>query len=139
MGLSHTKCTRDIYVPSKGNTNTINYGNCSLTKPDVYSECKTIQLVTLDSCNIKEPVFIKIDVEGFEQEVLKGLKNTLIEFKPTIIFEHSLYRLNERGHRKDSVTNYLESLGYKIYKQNSAIKIKESDLDNDADFIARII
>jgi len=86
IGLSHTKCTRDIYVPSKSN-NKVNYGNCSLTEPDSYSDCKTIQLVTLDSCKIKDPVFIKIDVEGHEYEVIRGAENTIRTYKPTLCVE----------------------------------------------------
>ena len=39
--------------------------------------------------NIEELHFIKIDVEGFECEVLKGLHNTLRRFRPKVFFEWS--------------------------------------------------
>jgi len=84
------------------------------------------------------PELIKIDVEGFELEVFKGLKKTLLQHQPIIIFEHCLYRLKERNQPANSVTSFLESLGYSIYNQSSNIKISEADLNRDADFIARI-
>jgi FkbM family methyltransferase len=88
IGLSHTKCTRDIYTPDKGSQNTINYGNCSLTKPNTFSACKTIYLNTLDSCVINDPiVFIKIDVEGHEYEVLNGASKTIHKHKPMLCVE----------------------------------------------------
>lgn len=92
-------------------------------------------LVESNQCPI--PELIKIDVEGFEFEVFQGLQNTLIQYHPTIIFEHSLYRLKERNKNRDEVTKYLEFLGYKIYKQSDNTKITDSDLDKDDDFIAR--
>jgi FkbM family methyltransferase len=44
---------------------------------DTYSDCRTVQVetITLDDLVAKygEPAYIKIDVEGFEYDVLKGL------------------------------------------------------------------
>ena len=88
IGLSHTKCTRDIYIPDRGSHNTINYGSCSLTKPNTFSDCKTIDLNTLDSCVINDSiVFIKIDVEGHEYEVLNGAAKTIHKHKPMLCVE----------------------------------------------------
>ena len=93
----------------------------------------------IESKKYDPPQLIKIDVEGFELEVLKGLKNTLLQFHPTIIFEHSLYRFKERNQSKDSVVKFLESLGYKIYDLLDNGMSKNLDLDRDADFIARYV
>ena len=83
------------------------------------------------------PQLIKIDVEGFEIEVFKGLKKVLQQYHPTIIFEHNLYRFKERNQPINMVTSFLESLGYSIYSQLSNQKIVDDDLKSDADFIAR--
>lgn len=85
------------------------------------------------------PELIKIDVEGFELEVLKGLKKTLIQFHPPIFFEHAIYRLKERKHAQDQVTNFLESLGYAIFRLSDNKKITSADLARDADFVARAL
>lgn len=55
--------------------------------------------------NVRVVDFIKIDVEGAEFEVLKGLSNTLKEFKPKLIIEVS-------EENKDEVFKFLESYGY---------------------------
>lgn len=45
-----------------------------------------IDIKTLDSFGL-EPDFIKIDIQGYEIEVLKGAVNTLEKFKPTLLIE----------------------------------------------------
>jgi hypothetical protein len=64
--------------------------------------------------------FIKIDVEGFEQEVILGAHATILKSKPLLLIE-----LEER-HRKDSVfdtASYLkENFGYKgFFLENSRL------------------
>jgi len=92
-------------------------------------------LIASGKCPV--PEIIKIDVEGFEFEVLQGLKQTLINHHPPIIFEHAVYRLKERKLAYDEVTNFLESLGYAIYRLSNHKRITPADLDDDADFIAK--
>ena len=43
--------------------------------------------VTLDSLNLSNVSFIKMDVESYELKVLQGAKQTLLRNKPTIVFE----------------------------------------------------
>lgn len=46
-----------------------------------------IQVETLDSFNIDNVSFIKIDVEGNERNVLEGAINTIVKYLPTILIE----------------------------------------------------
>jgi FkbM family methyltransferase len=138
IALSDSNGIDNFYVSNE----TFNSGVAGLGHSDNrYKFAVGVQTYTGDSLimlkKYSPPQLIKIDVEGFELEVFKGLKNTLLEYHPTIIFEHSLYRLKERNQSKNSVTDFLESLGYSIFNESSNKKIIESDLDNDSDFIAR--
>jgi FkbM family methyltransferase len=57
-------------------------------------------LVSLDSLDLKELEFVKIDVEGFHLEVLAGAEQTLARCKPMIWIElrdHPEYREYESG------------------------------------------
>jgi FkbM family methyltransferase len=59
---------------------------------------------------------VKIDVEGFEYQVLLGLTQTLQKHKPRIIFEYdSNYWINNNQKIADCY-NFLQSLGYTIYQ-----------------------
>ncbi|RZK26360.1 MAG: FkbM family methyltransferase [Flavobacterium sp.] len=56
--------------------------------------------------------FIKIDVEGYEFEALKGLKHTLEQSKPIIIFEFDRnYQLKNAGDPAE-IFNFLVALSY---------------------------
>jgi FkbM family methyltransferase len=95
------------------------------------------RLVDTGICPV--PQLIKIDVEGFELEVFRGLRATLERHRPTIVFEHSLYRLRERNQDSSSVTSFLESLGYAVYRLSDGLRVTPDDLGHDADFIARAV
>ena len=82
------------------------------------------------------PDVIKIDVEGFEYEVLWGLKKTLQRYHPTIFFEHCLYRIKERMHSKKIIINFLKKFNYVIYDINGKKVINEY-LNFNTDFIAK--
>jgi FkbM family methyltransferase len=51
------------------------------------SEGIEVQAATLDSFNLSDVTFIKIDVEGAELNVLKGMTNTITNSKPEILIE----------------------------------------------------
>ena len=54
--------------------------------------------------------FIKIDVEGHELEVLRGARETLLKYKPTIFIETF-------PDKKTKVHEYLTKLGYRLEKR----------------------
>ncbi len=95
-----------------------------------------------------QPSFIKIDVEGFEYEVLSGMISLL---KTTnnlqIVFEHEPYRLKERGMAPDKIVKLLMDFGYEIYlishkdafygiSQHSLKEFDYSMLKQKCDFVA---
>ena len=83
-------------------------------------EKRIIPVKRLDDHKYQGVDFIKIDVEGFEQEVLLGAHETILQSKPLLLIE-----LEER-HRKGSVfdtANYLKkNFGYKgFFLENSRL------------------
>ena len=73
-----------------------------------------IKFRTLDSYKIK-PDIIKIDVEGFEVNVLRGAIKTIKKYKPKIIIETHSRELEEQ------VKEMLTSLGYKLKHEGRAV------------------
>lgn len=69
---------------------------------------KKIKTKKLDSYHFDRVDLLKIDVEGFEYEVLNGAKETIKKFKPKIIIEtHSKYLRN-------ICNSYLLNCGYTL-------------------------
>lgn len=83
------------------------------------------------------PQLVKIDVEGFEFEVLQGMQQVLAQHKPTVLFEHSVYRIQERGRKLSEVTDFFRANGYEVYPPESLIPVSEIELQGEMDLLAR--
>ncbi len=93
--------------------------NFSSSKKDIY---KTIQINVeilkdyLLKNNINKVDFLKIDTEGYEYEVLKGLQNK-IQAISTIMFEHHYDNMLKKNYTFFDINNLLLSNNFKqIYK-----------------------
>ena len=71
--------------------------------------------------------FIKIDVEGHELSVLKGMENVLKKDFPIIAFE---YLYNELINDQFMIIDYLSSIGYNTYLDSSNNFISISNWNN---------
>jgi len=107
----------------KIDSNTWNQGTFSLNNKDCGSETQEVIVKIGDNIDqvmqLDKLAFVKIDVEGYEHHVLKGLKETLQKHKPRIIFEYDKnYWANTGGDIVDCY-NFLISLNYMIYQINT--------------------
>jgi FkbM family methyltransferase len=57
---------------------------------------------------------IKLDVDGYELEVLRGAQQVLERFAPTILFEYAPYTLVEKGYAPQIMIELLLALGYRF-------------------------
>jgi FkbM family methyltransferase len=83
----------------------------------------------VESKNITQVDLIKIDVEGFEMEVLKGAEKTLKTFKPLLFIELDNNNLKLHNSSAKELVEYLMFLGYEILHTET-----ESVILNTADF-----
>jgi FkbM family methyltransferase len=74
----------------------------------------SITAKTLDSYSLR-PTMIKIDVEGFEANVIKGARKTLAKYRPTLIMELEDKFLREAGSSAKELLALLRSLGYSFW------------------------
>lgn len=85
-----------------------NYGGQSIgTRSDLGSI--SVEVRTLDSFEL-DVGFMKIDVEGFEERVLRGGAKTIARCKPIMYIE------DDRIEKSFSLQKYIKSLGYTIQK-----------------------
>lgn len=140
--LSDINGSTTLYIPRFVNRFKTNYSlnaMASLNKSlDVYftqhspgymgSDAVSVETRTLDSFNLDNLGFIKIDVEGHEEKVLRGAKKTISSSHPHILVEIE-ERLNPGGHKR--VESYLKKqgyLGFFINEEGSLIPFDKFDV-----------
>lgn len=75
-----------------------------------------IPMFTLDSFNLQDVDFCKVDVEGAEMAVMQGAVETLKRCKPCVIIEQKSHTPGGKIHLAEGgkpAVDFLESLGYK--------------------------
>jgi FkbM family methyltransferase len=103
----------------------VNYGFTQLDNLEKANDTSKyiIDIITLDSLNIENVSFIKIDTEGSERKVLDGAFNTIIKNLPTILIEiwctskNSIKKYNDEKNLPEIknqiyIFEYLFNLGY---------------------------
>jgi len=77
-----------------------------------------VEMKMFDEWKLKEEIdnvdLVKLDVEGSELNVLKGMKNTLQSQHPKILIEIHPQQLKSFGFSPSDVIEFLSKFGYKI-------------------------
>jgi FkbM family methyltransferase len=67
----------------------------------------------------RKVTLVKLDVDGFECDVLSGATTMLREMRPIFVMELAPYVLKERGASLDEVISYFAPNGYKFYDERT--------------------
>ena len=101
-------CLENPFVKSK-----INPSKEKLSRNDIIVEMKMF-----DKWKLKEGIdnvdFVKLDVEGAELNVLRGMKNTLKKQHPKLLIEIHTHQLKDFGFFPSDIIEFLSELGYKF-------------------------
>ena len=91
-----------------------------------------VEVRTLDSFNFQNVGLIKIDVEGYEEEVLRGAVETIARCKPILYIEDDRINKSARLHE------FLTELGYTwtehnppLYREDNFFKLKQNIWDKN--------
>ncbi|MBR1120221.1 FkbM family methyltransferase [Bradyrhizobium lablabi] len=77
---------------------------------------------------------VKLDVDGFECDVLRGARNMLSTMRPVFVMEIAPYVLVERGASLDEMLSFFVPNGYKFYDERT-----EQPLPSTAPELLRMI
>jgi FkbM family methyltransferase len=78
-----------------------------------------VPLKTLDSFGLVNVDLIKVDAEGFEENILKGGEATIKRWMPTIAVEQKREMATRFGLKPQGAIALLESWGYKVAEHKS--------------------
>jgi FkbM family methyltransferase len=91
-----------------------------LLRAGVKTVAEEISIVTLDEeiplAGLPAPNFIKIDVEGWEIEALRGARNTLELYKPTLFLEMHGETMREKRHKVAEIVAFVWELNYRVIR-----------------------
>jgi FkbM family methyltransferase len=84
---------------------------------DIGSADRVASLTTLDAHTERHrpPDLVKIDVEGFEIDVLRGAENLLLARSPALLLEMLPEHLTRQGRSQAELVAWLAELGYMIF------------------------
>ena len=128
LGLAHknskiifyeNKLTSTSTFSTSKNTTFSKIKNLILNSNNSYTDKYPINVRTLDEIFINKKIFnifLKIDVEGFELNVLKGAKKTLSKKVKFILIERHFFQLY-KGNSTEKVHLFLKKNNFKLIKR----------------------
>lgn len=138
VGLGNEAQSLDFYYPIYNNKHMTALGSCDRQKAESWLNEKTvyffdadklkiekitIDIQTLDSFHL-QPDFIKMDVEGFEYQVLLGSSTTINDNRPILLIEGVA--------KDDKVHQQLKDWQYETFKFfDNKFYLDEFDCDNN--------
>ena len=128
QGLGNEKTTAFLY-----NVNANNGGMQRLLKENernISYEKTAVNIDRLDNSVIKfsipRPSFIKIDVEGYEFNVLMGGKETILKYRPALFIELDDNNLREQGRTAKELIELIIHFQYKIINAATGSAVDEN-------------
>jgi FkbM family methyltransferase len=104
--------------------------NQNKSKNYIVKEKRKIKINTLDNIFRNEvlchPVLIKMDVQGYELEVLKGA-NDILKKIDYILLEVSKNEMYKHQPTEEIIINYLKGINFQIFKTNDWVNIKNTN------------
>jgi len=96
----------EVLVPIFQYDHAANYG---MIGEQQWGKGVPVQVVTIDSLGLDRLDFLKVDVEGMEERVLRGAAATIAAQRPLVFVE------NDRAETSKSLVEYIQSLDYTPY------------------------
>ncbi len=132
FGLGCKNAISNFYITNKTDSSSFLQINKNNNTSDNYvvREKRKIKIIKLDKILIKKkllkPILVKIDVQGYELEVLKGSKKMLnrIDY---LLLEVSKNRMYKKQPLETEIVKYLKKYKFKVVKSSEWMEIKNTN------------
>ncbi len=109
---TYNKCVgkdnKKLLMPNLSQYITNNFGGISAKNAEDNSGF-LVETMTIDEMALERCDFIKVDVEGMEEDVLRGADKTIRKFRPIMYLE------NDRKEKSEALIKAVKKLEYKVY------------------------
>lgn len=140
VGLSNSNGSLDLYIPYSNNSNSkLVTGLGSFREPEGNHRCIQVPVRKLDDYNFEDVSIIKIDVEGYEFQVIEGGQHTILREKPLIYIEIEQRHLN--GKSINMIFEQITELGYEgsfLFKEKTMPLYKFSYQEHQEHFLNNV-
>jgi FkbM family methyltransferase len=122
--IGNDECSRKLFLSE------INFGDHRLYPVDENRSFTEVKMVTIDGFLGSEEAFdfIKMDIQGFEMEALKGMQSKITSDKPIILLEVWPAALLKNNTTPVEIFSFLNNLNYEIFDvENTENKILPSE------------
>lgn len=112
--------TLPLRVPQANSAEHSNMGLASLVALETPHDLINVPVQTLDAAlgdlELDRVDVVKIDVQGYECQVLRGMANILERHRPAVIFEYELWAWNMAGSCLSDVMTLLNAKDYSLWQ-----------------------
>ena len=139
LALGSSICSKEFLITSRMDSSSFLKVVSNTNKSKNYSviEKRDIKVSTLDKIFLNEkishPILIKMDVQGYELEVLKGA-NDLLKKTDYLLLEVSENEMYQNQPTEKIIVEYLKNFNFEIYRSNDWLKIQNTNF-NQRDII----
>ena len=132
LALGSSICSKEFLITSRMDSSSFLKVVSNTNKSKNYSviEKRDIKVSTLDEIFLNEkishPILIKMDVQGYELEVLKGA-NDLLKKTDYLLLEVSENEMYQNQPTEKIIIEYLKELNFEIFKANNWLSIKNTN------------
>lgn len=109
-----------IEKPNYHNDGFVNFGDVKV-EDSLEDDFEYVKSTTLDSFDFKDVVFIKIDVQGYEPNVLRGAVETIKKHRPYLFVEFEEHLLVKNNSSEELLKKQIEDMGYIVKRFQEGI------------------
>lgn len=121
---------RAIMVPELEPKADNNFGGLPLGD---HQQGTAVPVIPIDSLNLPACHFLKADVEGMEESVLRGAEQTIQKFRPILYVE------NDRKEKSEALLAYLFSQNYRLFEHTPRLFNPQNHKGNAENVFGNIV